>query len=354
MNSILTVKGVPRIGKGYDPYLIAEIGTNHNQDINVAKALVKEAAGAGFNCAKFQIYEAEEIVSGGVLARDYGLDDIYGNISASKMFDEYLKTPKEWFPELLNTCRDYGLDCATTVHGLNGLNWACELEFDIIKVASMDHNNIPFLTSLVNRARVPILVSFGMAELQDVDAAYSVLKAHKPGIGFFHCVSIYPAKTEEMRLENIPFFIKRFPIPIGLSDHTDNEVSSLIGLALGGSMFEKHITLDRNADGPDHGFALEPDAMATYVSGLRALAVGLLSSNFRGPNETEKSKKFSYMKSAVINRQLISGQVISREDIDLARPGTGIPPSEAMGLIGRKLKRTIEKGDLISWDDIED
>ena len=127
------------------PYLVAEIGTNHNQDFRNARDLVQAVADAGFDCAKFQTYEADEIVSGNVTARDYGLDKYYGNVSAQEMFSRYLKTPKEWFPELRDLCRGLGLDCATTIHGAHGLNWARTMDFDLIKIASMDHNNLPFL-----------------------------------------------------------------------------------------------------------------------------------------------------------------------------------------------------------------
>ena len=137
-------------------------------DINIAKALIKEIAKAGFDCAKFQTYEANEIVNEIITSKDYKLENLYGNIPAIDMFDKYLKTPKDWFPELIELCHDLGIDCATTIHGSNGINWIKDLNFDIIKIASMDHNNFPFLRNIINNIKQPILISFGMAEFYDI------------------------------------------------------------------------------------------------------------------------------------------------------------------------------------------
>lgn len=354
MGMTINLHGKPTIGEGCLPYLIAEIGTNHNRDIRVARDLVKAVAEAGFDCAKFQTYEADEIVSGQVAARDYGLEKYYGDISAVEMFDKYLKTPKEWFPELRDLCRQYGIDCATTIHGAHGLAWARKMDFDLIKIASMDHNNRPFLQSLVNAIDAPILVSFGMAELEDVDAAVATLSAHRPGVGIFHCVSIYPPLAEEMRLANIPFFRKRFPVPVGFSDHADDVITSLAALSLGASIFEKHVTMDRTSFGPDHPFALEPAQMTAYVSGLRALARGLAAGEFEAPANKESAIRACYLKSIIAARDLPAGAKLDAVDLSLVRPGTGIPPKDMGAVVGRTLCRNLAKGAVLAWDDLKD
>jgi hypothetical protein len=343
----------PRIGDGSPPYLIAEIGTNHNQDIQVARDLVRSVAEAGFDCAKFQSYEADEIVSDNVMARDYGLDKYYGDITAVEMFSKYLKTPKEWFPELRDLCRQFGIDCATTIHGAYGLAWARGMGFDLIKIASMDHNNLPFLSSLVNEIDAPILLSFGMAELEDIDAAVKILRSHRPGMGIFHCVSVYPPRPEELRLANIPFLRQRFPIPVGFSDHADDVITSLAALSLGSRLFEKHVTLDKKSPGPDHLFALEPDQMKVYVNGIRILAKGLDSGKFESPMDLESAVRPSYLKSIVAARDLPKAWKLDSDDLTLVRPGTGIPPKDLDTVIGRILRHGIAKGTLLAWDDLE-
>jgi len=352
MGATVNLHGKPRIGDGCAPYLIAEIGTNHNQDIQIARDLVKAVAEAGFDCAKFQSYEADEIVSGNVTARDYGLEKYYGDISALEMFSKYLKTPKEWFPELRDLCRQLGIDCATTIHGPHGLAWARHMGFDLIKIASMDHNNLPFLRSLVNAIDAPVLVSFGMAVLEDIDTAVETLRPHRPGVGIFHCVSIYPPCPEELRLANIPFLRKRFPVPVGLSDHAEDVITSLAALSLGSRLFEKHVTLDKKSHGPDHPFALEPEQMKAYVNGLRILADGLDSGEFELPTTKESAIRAAYLKSVVAARDLPAGRKIDAADLTLVRPGTGIPPKDIDAVVGRSVRRLIPKGTVLAWDDL--
>ena len=353
MNRIIDLYGQPIISDSSSPYLIAEIGTNHNQDIRVARNLVKAVAEAGFDCAKFQTYEAYEIVSNNVLAKDYGLDKYYGDISAKEMFEKHLKTPKEWFPELRELCREYGIHCATTIHGAHGLEWSREIGFDLIKVASMDHNNLPFLQSLVNAISAPILASFGMATLADIDTAVETLSPHTPGIGILHCVSIYPPRPEELRLANIAFLRERFSVPVGFSDHADDVITSLAALSLGSRLFEKHVTLDKKSHGPDHPFALEPDQMKSYVSGLRVLAEGLDSKVFQSPTPEETAIRSAYLKSIVLARDLPAGTKFKVDDLILVRPGTGISPSNLVKIIGRTANRSLKTGDILTWNDME-
>lgn len=342
-----------KIGDLQKPYLIAEIGTNHNRDINIAKKIIEKIAIAGFDCAKFQTYESYEIVSENVRAKDYKLDSIYGDISAFDMFNNYLKTPKEWFPELIEFCKSLGLDCATTIHGEHGINWVKNLNFDLIKIASMDHNNFPFLEKIVNQINQPILISFGMAELKDIEGALDILMNHKKGVGALHCVSIYPATPKNLRLSNINFLREKFSIPIGFSDHTEDILSSSLGFLLGSSIFEKHVTLDKKSKGPDHPFALEPNQMIEYVSGINDLYSNLNKKEFQKPTREEHSNRNSYLKSVVAKRELFKDNIISEKDITLVRPGDGIPPSEYRLVIGCKVKSNIKKGNTLKWGDIE-
>ena len=132
MTPALIVRGRPAIGSGHDSYVIAEIGTNHNRSLETARAMLHALAGTGCDCAKFQIYESDEIVSARVRAADYGFDGLYGDISAQEMFDRHLKTPKTWFPELRDLCRTLGMDFSATIHGADGVRWARDVGLDIV------------------------------------------------------------------------------------------------------------------------------------------------------------------------------------------------------------------------------
>lgn len=351
----LVVRGRPAIGPGCAAYVIAEIGTNHNRRIETAKEMLHALAETGCDCAKFQIYEPDEIVSARVRASDYGFDRLYGDISAQEMFERHLKTPKAWFPELRDLCHTLGMDFSATIHGANGLRWAREVGLDIVKVASMDHNNLPFLRSLVNAGEAPMVVSVGMASLKDVDAVVAATQAHKNGIGLFHCCSIYPAPPEEIRLPNIPFLMQRYSLPVGFSDHTIGIDAALSARMNGAVIFEKHVTLNRTQPGPDHSFAMEMRPFADYVAALKEHVPqgGAAPSMFLEPSERENRNKTLSVKSIISRKTLHAGHVLTEDDVYMSRPGSGISPGELSRVLGRVLTRPVAEEMPLQWDDVE-
>ena len=336
-----------------DPCIIAEIGTNHNGDLDIAKKLVEAAAIAGADCVKFQIYESQEIVSRNVRAKDYGLHELYGDIAAEEMFDKFLKTPKSWFPELSDHSRKLGLGLGVTIHGEAGLNWAQGVAPDFLKVASMDHNNLPLLSQITEKADIPILVSFGMAELTDIQMAMDILTAYEWGVGIFHCVAIYPPKKEDLRLKNIQYMAGKYNVPVGFSDHTSDVTSAPLAMALGATFFEKHLTLDCKQGGPDHPFALEPNKFKEYIRALKSTSIIIGKEAFSPPSEEELEKRKHYMKSIILSKDLPKGHKIVEGDFYIARPGTGIPPKEENMVIGSKLNTSKEAHTVLVWQDIE-
>jgi sialic acid synthase SpsE len=351
----LQVRGRSVIGDGLKPYIIAEIGTNHNRSLEMAKVLLRGVADAGCDCAKFQIYEPDEIVSARVRASDYGLDSVYGDISAQDMFERYLKTPKEWFPELRDLCHELGMDFAATIHGEHGLNWANEIGLDLVKIASMDHTNLPFLSNLVNKLNVPILSSLGMAGLEDVEALFATIKNHQPGVGFFHCTAIYPPAPNELRLSNISYLVQKLGIPIGFSDHAEGVEAALDARGLGAIFFEKHVTTDKNQSGPDHPFAMEMSELKAYVELLieRSATEILEAVEFLEPSERELQNKRKFVKSIVTRRSLPVGHFLTAKDIYLARPGSGIRPADLPRVIGKALRHSIAEEMPLQWADLK-
>jgi N,N'-diacetyllegionaminate synthase len=355
MTPPLMVRGRPAIGPGHDSYVIAEIGTNHNGRLETAKRMLHELAATGCDCAKFQIYEPDEIVSGRVRASEYGFDRLYGDISAREMFERYLKTPKTWFPELRDLCHLLGMDFSATIHGPDGLRWASDVGLDIVKIASMDHTNLPFLRSLVNAVDAPLLVSVGMASLPDVDAVVRTVGPHGKGVGLFHCCAIYPAPVEDVRLPNIPFLVERYRVPVGFSDHTLGADAALSARARGAVVFEKHVTLDRTQPGPDHSFALEMASFKDYVAALKQSGPHDASApdEFLDPPEREIRNRLLALKSIISRRPLEAGRVLAIDDVYLARPGTGISPADLPLVLGRALRRSVAAEMPLQWDDVE-
>jgi sialic acid synthase SpsE len=351
----LIVRDRPAIGPLLDSYVIGEIGTNHNRSLETARTMVRALARTGCDCAKFQIYEPDEIVSGRVRAADYGFDRLYGDISAQEMFERYLKTPKAWFPELRDLCHALGMDFSATIHGANGLRWAQDAGVDIVKVASMDHTNLPFLRSLVNAVDAPILLSVGMADLIDIDAAVSATSAHDKGLGLFHCCSMYPAPPEDVRLENVAFLMERYGVPIGFSDHTLGTDAAVAARASGAMVFEKHVTLDRTQPGPDHSFAMEMGQFTAFVEALKRSGrqARTAATTFMEPSSGELKNRALALKSIVSRRRLEAGHVLSEDDIYMSRPGTGISPAELSRVLGRALTRPLAEETPLQWDDLE-
>ncbi len=154
-------------------------------------------------------------------------------------------------------------------------------------------------------------------------------------------------------MANIPFLRQRFPLPVGFSDHADDVITSLAALSLGSRLFEKHVTLDKKSHGPDHPFALEPDQMKSYVSGLRILADSLDSGEFEVPSSKESAIRAAYLKSIVVARDLPAGHKLETCDLTLVRPGTGIPPKDMDAVLGRVVRSPLQQGAVLAWNDLE-
>jgi len=341
------------IGDNSEPYFIAEIGTNHNGDIETAKKLISEAAKSGFNCVKFQIYEPHEIVSPSIRSSEYKLEKLYGDISAFDMFDKYLKTPKDWFPNLIEYSKKLTIDTCVTLHGEESINWAKSLDFDLIKIASMDHNNIPLFDYLLKNIKKPILISFGLAYEEDIEMSIKKLKCHQYGIGIFHCVSIYPPNQSELRLSNIKYLRNKYNVEVGFSDHALGSDAALTALTLGATFFEKHITLDNKSKGPDHAFALMPIQMKTYTKNIKDFYMQINNNKFIKPSGRETDNRNAYMKSAIATRDINKGESLQEQMIYFARPGFGIPPNEISKILGKTVNRFIGSGQLINKEFLE-
>lgn len=338
-------------------FVIAEIGTNHNRSKQNAIKMINEIAKTKCDCVKFQIYEAREIVSKKVMARDYGLDKIYGNITADEMFDKYLVTPKSWFPELKKLCHKKNLFFAVTIHGENGIKWAKKNKPDFIKIASMDHNNFPFIKKLINKLKVPILVSLGMAKIEDIIILVKLLKLHKYGFGLFHCTSLYPPKIDESRLSNISYLIDKFKVPIGFSDHFIGFDPAKKAKLYGANFFEKHVTLNPKDLGPDHKFAIPIKKLKKYVQGLKKLEcrkkLKFKSKLFKPMSKREFKIREKYTKSIIIKSKIEKNSKIIKSKIYLARPGTGIEPKFYEKIINKTSNRNLYPEQVLQWNHIK-
>jgi N,N'-diacetyllegionaminate synthase len=234
------------IGHGEPVYVIAEIGSNHDNDLDQAKQLIQTAADAGADAAKFQLYRADKLYPGQITPG--ALDDV-------------------WLPELKTTCHEAGIEFLCSIFCTETLAAYLEVQPAAIKIASPEASNLDLLRACAETG-LPLIVSTGAMDWTMLDRSVDVLG--NADVVLLHCVSAYPAPPEHLNLRAILSLSKRYNVPVGFSDHTlGSQGVSVAAVALGACVIEKHLTLDRNLEGPDHPFALEPDEFRQMVDAIR-------------------------------------------------------------------------------------
>ena len=334
------------------PYIIAEIGTNHNRSLEIAKKLIDVAASCKADAVKFQIYEPEDIVNPSILSKEYGFQRIYKEKYVIDIFEKYLKTPKSWIPKLSEYARKKKLDLVAAVHSSRDARFILGHNFDALKIASMELSNTVLLKQIAEITDKPVILSTGMSLLPEIVKAVKIFKENDKHSALLHCVSVYPPKFEEMHLNNIKVLSSMFDIPVGYSDHSPTNESVFSAIALGARIIEKHITLDRKSPGPDHPFALEKEGLKDLVEGCRNIFYALGQDQFNPPSKRELANRDLSRKSIVASKDIKAGERISKTFLTFARPGTGIQPADIKQVEGKAAKKAIKKGALVSWDHI--
>lgn len=343
------------IGDYKQPYIIAELGSNHNGDMSLARQLIEQAKEAGCDCIKFQSWSKDTIFSKKVYEENYFLEDDYrdrDDYTLEEIVDEFSISENELL-EMKKLCDELEIDCTSTPFSRKEVDFLVDvMKVPFIKVASMDLNNYDFL-EYIGKKNVPILISTGLSEMSEIDQAIRTIeKTGNTDICILHCISIYPPKMEDINLNNILMLRSAYPdYPIGFSDHSIGTSIPLASVALGACVIEKHFTLDKDMFGWDHKVSANFDEMKTIVDESENINLALGSYRKRvGPMEIKKRDAFR--RSIVAAHKIPSGHIIVREDLDLKRPGTGLAP-EYLGLvIGRKAKHDIEYDQVISMEDI--
>jgi len=329
-------------------YVIAEVGSNHNHDLDMARRLIDMAATARVDAVKFQTLYADDFIGRTIMPSAYGLADAYPGKCWQDVLGEQLILPFDWYPELVARIRDQGMDFVTTVHSDRGLEFVLQFQPSAIKIASMDLTHTPLLAS-VARGGVPMILSIGMGSLSDIERAVETVEAAGcQDLTLLHCVSEYPADYETLNLRSLRTLADAFGWPVGFSDHSLGVVSSVVAVTIGATVIEKHITLDRGLPGPDHPFALDADDLARLVREIRQ-AEACLGSTRRVVSSGEARNAARYRRSAVAREPLPAGTVLTRENVAIERPGTGIQPHEVERLWGRAVQRDVDAGQPLTW-----
>lgn len=327
------------------PLVIAEIGVNHDGNVELAHELVDVAVRAGADVVKFQTFTPELLASAGARTAAYQRRST-GDDSQQRMI-RALALPEGAWRELADHCREADVEFASTAFDRPSLDLIVDLGVPFLKVGSGEITNLPFLRELAEMG-LPMIVSTGMSTLPEVEAAMAAAAA-APHLWLLHCVSSYPAPDEDVNLRAIATLRERFGVPVGWSDHTVGNISAMLAVALGARILEKHITLDTALRGPDHAASADPAMFGSYVAAVRRVQT-MLGDGVKRPRPVERDVMRVARRAWHARRDLSAGTTLRREDLVALRPADGIPPSE--DVVGRRLVTDVSGGAPLRWGDL--
>ncbi len=339
--------GKRKIGKNYPTFIIAEAGSNHNRDLNQAKKLIEIAAEAEADAVKFQTYSAETMYSKKTITPDY----LKGKINQKSLWQliKDIELPREWQGELADYSRSHGLIFLSTPFDYQAIKELEELKVLAYKVASFEISDLHFLKKIATTKK-PIILSTGMASMGDIEDAINIIREEGDNdIALLHCAINYPPPIEDLNLRVIKTLIQAFQVPVGFSDHTMSTYIPSICIALGACIIEKHYTINRSLEGPDHKFALEPKELKRMIKTIRETEI-VLGSPVKKIADSEKNLYKLARRSIIAKRKIPKGKIIEPEDLMIKRPGFGIKPKFLDIVLKRTAKKDIDEDEIITWD----
>lgn len=328
--------------------IIAEIGVNHNGDIEIAKQLVDVAADAGADTVKFQTFITEEEIIVDTPKAAYQQVTTDENESQFDMLKN-LELSRDAHFELLDYCKQKNIEFMSSPFDMVSIDLLEELNVDTIKVPSGEITNVPYLRKIA-RLNKNLIISTGMAVYEEVEAALNVLTAAgtaKEKITVLHCTSEYPAPMDSINLLAMNSLASHFDVQVGYSDHTQGVEVSVAAVALGATIIEKHITLDNTMDGPDHAASMEPDELKLLVNSIRNIEKALGDGN-KSPSENELATKMVVRKKIVANASIAAGEVLSESNLTTKRAPSGIDASQWDKVIGLTASKSYQLNDLVN------
>jgi N-acetylneuraminate synthase len=345
------VLGANAVGEGHPPYIIAEIGSNHNGDMDLCRKLIDAAADAGAHAVKFQSWSESSLIA----VEEYDRNPEYSDKkkhfgSLREMVRAYQLTP-EHHVIARDYCMTKGVEFCSSPFSPDEADLLESLDVPFFKIASMDVVNLPLLAYVAAKRR-PLIIATGMATLGEVERAVETVRGEgNEDIALLHCVSIYPPDYASIRLLNIEMLRMTFGVPVGFSDHTLGTSIPLAAIALGACIIEKHFTVDKDMAGWDHAISADPVELRTIVEDGRHV-FDSLGGYPRVVTEAEMQKRERFRRSLVARRGLDRGHVLSEDDLSAKRPGSGIPPDEMRYVLGRTLAADIEEDHVLRWSDL--
>jgi N,N'-diacetyllegionaminate synthase len=328
--------------------IIAEAGVNHNGSVVNAVELVKVAAKAGADIVKFQTFKTSLCISSNTAKAAYQVCTTGGDESQAEMVRKLELSPND-HALIYSACREYGIEFLSTPFDLPSIELLASLQLERWKIPSGEITNLPYLRKIGAMGQ-PVILSTGMANLGEIESALAVLEQAgtlRSQITVLHCTTEYPAPPMEVNLRAMQTIAQAFGVEVGYSDHTQGIEVPIAAVAMGATVIEKHLTLDRNLPGPDHQASLEPEVFSAMVSSIRTIEQAL-GDGIKRPTISEKANLPLVRKSLVAARPIRAGELFSEANITAKRPGSGISPMLWDAWIGRPASRDFTTDELIA------
>jgi N,N'-diacetyllegionaminate synthase len=340
------------VGLGHPPCIIAEIGSNHNGDMDLCHRLIDAAADAGAHAVKFQSWSEASLIADEEYARNTQYSDKKRHFGTLREMVRAYQFTAEQHREAKKHCDARGIAFCSTPFSNEEVDLLEGLDVPFFKIASMDIVHMPLLRYVARKGR-PVVISTGMATLAEIEQAVETVRAEgNSQIVLLHCVSIYPPDYGTIHLRNMATLERAFEVPVGFSDHTLGTAVPLAAIAVGACVIEKHFTLDREMAGWDHAISANPAELKTIIEEGQNIWKAL-GSNQRRVNDAEMEKRKKFRRSLVARRSLQKGTVLKEADLTAKRPGTGISPNELNYVVGRRLASTLSEDQVLRWGDFE-
>lgn len=331
--------------------IIAEAGVNHNGDLELAREMVRKAREAKADYIKFQTFIPRELVTGRAEKADYQKRETAGGSTQLEMLEK-LALPEQAFVELKEYCDRLGIGFLSTPFDSRSIDFLSGLDMDYWKVPSGEITNLPYLEK-ISRTGKKILLSTGMSELWEIQAALATLEENGSGdVTILQCNTEYPTPFADVNLKAMKQMEEIFHRKVGYSDHTRGIEVPIAAAALGARVIEKHFTLDRNMEGPDHRASLEPEELAAMTQAIRNVERAMGDGKKRR-TASERHNVELVRKSIVSSAHIKSGEVFTSDNITVKRPGTGISPMRWHEVLGRRAKRDYEPDELIEKEFVD-
>ncbi|MGS2778867.1 pseudaminic acid synthase [Robertmurraya sp. GLU-23] len=337
------------IGKDEKPFIIAEMSGNHNQSLERALKIVDLAAEAGADAIKLQTYKPDTMTLD-IHTNEFFIKGETNLWKGQSLFNLYKEafTPWEWHEVIFQRCKEHGMIAFSSPFDETAVDFLETLQVPAYKIASFENIDLPLIKKVASTGK-PVIISTGMASISELDEAVSTVRAQGNNqIILLKCTSTYPATPKNSNLLTIPHMKDLFSVEVGISDHTMGIGTSIAAVTLGAVVIEKHFTTSRKEEGVDSAFSLEPYELKSLVVESERAWQSLGDIRY-GPTEAEKPS-LDHRRSIYISNDLVRGDILTKDNVRVIRPGLGLAPKYLELVLGKKIRKGVTKGTPLSWD----